>query len=140
MTSSQSCRDFVVEQLSGVRDLIPKAMFGGVGLYSGDVFFGILAREQLYLKVGDANRVAYERAGMAPFKPYADRPMTMHYWQVPASVLEDADELLRWARAAIAVAQTAPPARTRPVARRTAARRSGKAAVGKASGKQRRRG
>ena len=49
-------------------------MFGGVGLYSGDVFFGIVAADVLYFKVGDANRAEYEQSNAAPFAPYAGRP------------------------------------------------------------------
>ncbi len=120
MRSSESTRDFILEQLSGVRGLLPKAMFGGLGLYAGDIFFGIVARDGLYLKVDDSNRGAYEAAGMAPFKPYADRPMTMHYWQVPAGVLEDEAELLTWAKASIAVARAAPAKSKKAVARKVA--------------------
>ncbi len=119
---ANSSRDFILEQLSGVRDLLPKAMFGGLGLYSAGVFFGLVARDRLYLKVGQANRRRFEEAGSVPFKPYADRPMTMSYWEVPASVLEDADELLVWARTSIAVAQEAPPKPVRKRAARTGTR------------------
>ena len=108
MRSSAGSRDFILEQLSGVRALMPKAMFGGMGLYSAGAFFGLVARDRLYLKVNDSNRARFEQAGSVPFKPYADRPMTMSYWEVPPPVLEDAEELARWARAAIAVALAAP--------------------------------
>ncbi len=108
MRSSTGSRDFILEQLSGVRDLMPKAMFGGLGLYSAGAFFGLVARDRLYLKVNDSNRARFEQAGSAPFRPYAERPMTISYWEVPASVLEDAEELAGWARAAIAVALAAP--------------------------------
>ncbi len=64
-------------------------MFGGVGLYSDDTFFGILAADVLYFKVDDTNRRQYEQADSKPLKPYADRPMTMSYYDVPASVVED---------------------------------------------------
>ena len=82
-------------------------MFGGVGLYAGDVFFGILAADTLYLKVDDSNRAQYEAAGTTPFKPYADRPVTMAYYQVPAAVIEDGDQLAAWARASVRVAEHA---------------------------------
>ncbi len=95
---------FAVEQLRAMKGLRAKAMFGGVGLYAEDIFFGLLARDQLYLKVDDSNRAQYEAAGMAAFKPYADRPMVMSYYQVPVAVLEDADELARWARQSVRVA------------------------------------
>lgn len=80
-------------------------MFGGVGLYHDDVFFGILARDTLYLKVDESNRADYEAAGMAPFKPYADRGGTMRYYAVPLEVLESALELAAWARKAVAAAR-----------------------------------
>lgn len=116
MRSSDGMRAFILEQLSGVRDLRARAMFGGLGLYAGDAFFGLVARDALYLKVNDSNRGAYEDAGMAPFRLYADRPMTMGYWQVPAGVLEDTDDLLVWARTAIAVAQAVRVKPRRPAA------------------------
>ena len=96
---------FATEQLAGMKGLRPKAMFGGVGLYSEEIFFGLLARDRLYLKVDDSNRARYEDAGMTAFKPYADKPMLMPYFEVPVGVLEDAQELVRWARESVHVAR-----------------------------------
>jgi len=96
--------DFVLDQLGEIDALSARSMFGGTGLYSADVFFGIVFSDTLYLKVDAATRAAYVRAGMKPFKPYRDRPTTMRYYEVPARVLEDRDELTKWARQAIAVA------------------------------------
>src|SRR5918912_1531228 len=79
-------------------------MFGGVGLYCDGVFFGLIARDELYLKVDDTTRATFEAEGAKPFKPYADRPVTMQYYAVPISILESAPELVRWAERAIAVA------------------------------------
>ena len=108
MRVSDGFRAFILEQLAGIRGLHDRVMFGGIGLYDGDVFFGIVARDSLYLKVDDSTRGRYEAAGMTPFKPYADRPMTiMGYYEVPVRVLEDADELVRWARAATRVGSRA---------------------------------
>ena len=60
----------------------------------------------LFLKVDDSNRGQYEAAGMKAFRPYADKPMVMPYFQVPAAVLEDTGELVRWARQSVRVATT----------------------------------
>jgi DNA transformation protein len=79
-------------------------MFGGVGLYSRGLFFGIIAGETLYLKVDYATRGDYEACGMAPFKPYPNRSATMQYYAVPLSILESAFDLARWAKKAIRVA------------------------------------
>src|SRR6059058_3655459 len=102
---SDAFMSFVLDQLAEVGDVAPKAMFGGVGLYHRGVFFGILARDTLYLRVGDANRPDYERAKMKPFRPYPHRSGTMRYYAVPLDVLESPIELAAWARKAIAVAK-----------------------------------
>ena len=101
---SEAFTAFVLDQLAEVGEVTPKAMFGGVGLYCGGVFFGILARDVVYFKVGDANRADYERAGMQPFKPYADRSSTLKYYAVPVDVMESAPEFAAWARKAMAAA------------------------------------
>jgi DNA transformation protein len=104
-------RDFVLDQLTRVPQLKPKTMFGGVGLYSGERFFAILAADELFFKVDDGNRAAYEAAGSEPFRPVADRPVSMSYFRVPLEVLEDPAELVDWARAAIRAAEAAAAAR-----------------------------
>ena len=132
MRVSASFRDFVLDQLSGVDGLRAQAMFGGVGLYAEDVFFGILAADVLFFKVDDTNRREYETAGSSPFTPYADRAMTMPYYNVPIAVLEDAVALSEWAARALKVAQaakTSKAAKTRTrtkVATPAKARRSGR--------------
>ena len=109
MHVSASFREFVLDQLAGVDGLRARAMFGGVGLYAEEVFFGIVAADVLFFKVDDTNRREYEAAGSSPFKPYADRAMTMPYYNVPIVVLEDAVMLGEWAARAVAVAKTAKP-------------------------------
>ncbi len=96
-------RTFVLDQLDGL-DVMSKAMFGASGLYSRGVFFGIIARDTLYLKVGDANRADYEKAGAPAFTPYPGRPASRNYFAVPVDVLESAHELAAWVRKAIAAA------------------------------------
>jgi DNA transformation protein len=97
-------RSFILDQLEELGDVVARSMFGGVGLYFNGVFFGILARDTLYLRVGDANRADYERAKMGPFTPYPGRAGSGRYYAVPIAVLESAPELATWARKAIAVA------------------------------------
>ncbi len=117
MAVSASFLDFVIEQLAAVRDVHHKRMFGGVGLYAGDVFFAVIDNDTLFFKVDDATRPAYEAAGMGPFAPIPGSPPMRGYYQVPPSVLEDADALADWARDAI-TRPAVPRKRTRPKARR----------------------
>ena len=124
MRVSESFRDFALDQLSGL-DVRAQAMFGGIGLYTGDVFFGILAADELYFKVDETTRGGYEAVGGRLFKPYADRPMTMPYASVPAGVIEDAETLKSWARRSIAIAtatRKAKPPKKRPAARKSTGR------------------
>jgi DNA transformation protein and related proteins len=114
MRVSETFRDYVLEQLDGVEDLFSHAMFGGVGLYAGDVFFGLIAADRLYLKVDDTNRAQFERSGSQPFKPYPGRATTMGYYEVPVSVLEDGRTLVTWARQSIAIAERGKLKRAKP--------------------------
>jgi DNA transformation protein len=107
LASSTSFETFVLDQLSEIDDVRSKRMFGGIGLYCRDVFFGIIARDILYLKVDARTRVRYLASGSQPFKPYPGRSGTMQYYAVPVDVLESAPELARWAREAVAVAERA---------------------------------
>jgi DNA transformation protein len=107
LASSSGFETFVVDQLSELGEVTPRKMFGGVGLYYDALFFGIIARDELYLKVDDLTRGSFEAAGSTPFRPYGDRAGTMQYYGVPLGVLESAPELVRWARQALAAAARA---------------------------------
>ncbi len=123
MAVSDDYRDFVLEQLAPAGRVTPRAMFGGVGLYLDGLFFALIDDDTLYFKTDDSNRARYEQAGSKPFCPFPDRPdPPMAYWQVPAEVLEDPDQLAAWAREALAVA-LAKRAR-RPSRRRTGTARA----------------
>ena len=105
MAVSPDFRAFVEDQLGRVVPVRSRPMFGGLGLYSGDRFFGVVDDDVLYFKVDDDTRPRYRRRGMRPFEPMGT-PMN-GYWQVPAGVIEDAEELESWAREAIEVASRA---------------------------------
>jgi len=115
VTVSGGFRSFVLEQLGRVvRDVRGRSMFGGVGIYSGDVFFALIADDTLYFKVDDRTRPEFESRNMDPFRPYGPDGEVMQYYCVPAEVLEDTEALADWAERAIAVARRArkrPPRR-----------------------------
>jgi DNA transformation protein len=108
MSVSPSFRIFVLEQLgrSGVQ-VRGQSMFGGVGIYAGELFFALLADDTLYFKVDDSNRPDFEARGLRPFRPYGEGSEGMHYFRVPDDLLEDPEELRRWAEKAIGVARQA---------------------------------
>ena len=107
MAVTPEYRDFVLEQLGRVVPVTSRAMFGGVGIYSEGLFFGLMDNDTLYLKVHDGNRGAFEAAGTRPFDPYGDGQHIMQYYELPADLLEDADALRPWVAGAIDVARAA---------------------------------
>jgi DNA transformation protein len=107
MKVSDGFKTLVLDNLADLGDVTPRSMFGGVGLYCGGLFFGIMAADVLYLKVDDSNRRDYDRRGMQPLTPYVARPITMKYYAVPIDVVESPLELIQWARKAVAVAARA---------------------------------
>ena len=109
MTVGAAYLQYVLEQLARTGRVSSRRMFGAVGLYCDGVFFAVIDDDTLYFKVGDATRHEFESRGMKPFQPYADRPdVSMSYYTVPADVLDDAEELVAWARRAVAIAASAP--------------------------------
>jgi DNA transformation protein len=119
VTTNADYLAYVLDQLAGLEAVTSRRMFGGVGLYSNEFFFGLIADDVLYLRVDDSNRADYSTRGMAQFRPYADRPhVSMNYYEMPADVLEDAGELVTWARRSVAVAMKAPKAAAKAARRR----------------------
>lgn len=102
---ADSFKEFVLDQLSALPDVRARAMFGAHGLYQGDHFFAILDAGRLFFKTDATSEPAYPARGMAAFTYEAKgKTLTMSYHEVPPEVLEDAPELVRWARLASAIA------------------------------------
>lgn len=101
-------RELIEERLAAVAmaPIRTKSMFGGLGIYSGDLFFAVADDGCLYFKVDDTNRPDYEAAGMEPFNPM-NAPTPMSYWEVPKSVFDDPKELGVWMEKAVGVAERA---------------------------------
>src|ERR1700733_8817713 len=92
----------IVEKISrAVPGMRTRRMFGGVGLYSGEVFFALIAADVLYLKVDDESRADYVARGMEAFQPFADKPSMLSYYELPGDVLENVRRLRPWVEKAL---------------------------------------
>jgi DNA transformation protein len=130
MAVSSGYLQYVLEQLAGVARVTSRRMFGGIGLYSDGLFFGLIDNDTLFFKVNDSNRGDYLARNMAALRPFPDKPdLSMSYFEVPADALEDRDELAAWARKSVAVAAAAPKPRPRVAAKSRAAAAKVKRAV-----------
>ena len=107
MAVSDEFADYVIDQLSAWGNVSVRRMFGGAGLYCEGVMFGLIADDVAYLKVDDSNRKEFVKAGASPFNPYPDKVKTtvMSYYEIPADVLEDRDDLAVWAERSLAIAK-----------------------------------
>ena len=114
MSVSPSFRSFVLEQLARTTTVVRgRAMFGGVGIYSGELFFALIADDTLYFKVDDTNRPDFEARGMHPFRPMGAEGEVMQYYAVPEDLLEDPDSLRLWVERALAAARRKKAGRSR---------------------------
>jgi DNA transformation protein and related proteins len=104
MSVSDNYRTYIVEQLAALPALSARRMFGGIGLYSDAWFFALIDDDVLFFKVDDSNRDDYVSRGMKAFMPFPGQP-SLGYYQVPPEVIEEAEELARWARRAVEVAK-----------------------------------
>jgi DNA transformation protein len=105
---SPTFRTFVLEQLGRcVRSVHGRTMFGGVGIYAGELFFALIADDILYLKTDEQTRPEFERRGLDPFRPYGESGEVMQYYRVSEDILEDAEELRVWVDQAVEVARRA---------------------------------
>jgi DNA transformation protein and related proteins len=111
-----------LELLSPLGPARARRMFGGHGLYVGDLFVAIIADEVLYLKVDPATRPQFEAAGCTPFTYTGKgKPMTLPYWRVPDDAMESPEGMRPWAllalqaaRRSASAARPAPGGRSRP--------------------------
>jgi DNA transformation protein len=106
MTASAGFIDFLADILAPLGPISVRRMFGGAGIYCDAIVFAFVDDDTLYLKTNEAGRAAFEAEGMGPFTYMTkDGPgMLLSYWRAPERLLEDPDEMVAWARAALAVA------------------------------------
>ena len=102
-----------------------RRLFGGAGLFADSVIFGLVSGGQIYLKADAATAPAFEREGCAPFEygTKKGRRAVMSYWRLPDRLYDDPDELARWARQALAVAQRKAAAKPKARARKSRKKR-----------------
>ena len=75
-----------------------RRMFSGVGLFRGGVIFALVLRDTVHFRVDDGNRADYEAAGMEPFSySRSGRTVSIAYYEVPPDILDEGEDLTRWA-------------------------------------------
>jgi len=106
MVASDSFAEFLHEQLAPLGRLAMRRMFGKTGVFSDGVMFGMVADNTLYFRVDDDNRTVFAEAAAVPPLNYEKKGSTidLSFWRVPERLFDEPDELVTWARAALAAA------------------------------------
>jgi DNA transformation protein len=104
-------------------------MFSGFGISADGTNFALALRAGLYFRADEATIPQFEAEGSKPFQ-YQTKSKTVtvgSYWQLPARLFDDPEELAGWARAALAAAQRA-AVKKRPKAKKAVRKKSAKRA------------
>jgi len=127
-------RDFLIDLFSDFGPVTIRRMFSGFGISVDGVNFALALRAGLYFRADETTIPQFEAEGSKPFQ-YQTRAKTVtvnSYWQLPARLFDDSEDLSVWARAALAAAQRA-ALKKRPKARKVAKAATKMAAPGKAA-------
>jgi DNA transformation protein len=113
-------RDFLIDLFADFGPVAIRRMFSGYGISADGINFALALRGGLYFRADEQSIPRFEAEGSLPFS-YQTRAKTVtvnSYWQLPARLFDDSEELVDWARAALAAAQRA-ALRKRPKKRST---------------------
>src|ERR1043165_6324530 len=102
-------RDFLIDLFSHFGPVTIRRMFSGYGISADGTNFALALRSGLYFRADAATIPGFEAEGSQPFQ-YQTRTKTVtvaSYWQLPARLFDDPEELSEWASAALAAAQRA---------------------------------
>src|ERR1700676_1726984 len=114
-------RDFLIDLFADFGPVTIRRMFSGFGISADGTNFALAPRAGLYLRADDQTIPRFQAEGSKPFQ-YQTRAKTVtvnSYWELPARLFDDSEELADWARAALAAAQRAALGQ-RPKARKAA--------------------
>lgn len=130
-------RDFLIDLFADFGPVTIRRMFSGFGISADGTNFALALRSGLYFRADGASIPQFEAEGSKPFQ-YQTRAKTVtvnSYWELPARLFDDSEELGAWARTALAAAQRA-ALKKRPKARKAAKAGIEKVAVRKAVAKK----
>ena len=124
MVASDSFAQFLREQLAPLGRLTMRRMFGKTGVFCDGAMLGMVTENTLYFRVDDQNRAIFSEAESYPPLNYQKKgnAIDLAFWRVPERLFDEPDELIIWARAALAAAhrvaakreRTAPKRKSKP--------------------------
>lgn len=120
-------RNFLADLFAAFGPVILRRMFSGYGVSVDGINFALALRGSLYLRTSDATVPRFQAEGSRPFQYQARGKLITvgSYWELPARLYDDSEELSQWARdALVAAREAAASRRPRAVKSRKAGRTS----------------
>jgi DNA transformation protein and related proteins len=107
MVASDSFAEFLREQFAPLGRVTMRRMFGKTGVFCDGLMFGMVTDDTLYFRVDDHNRPAFKEAESSPPLNYKKKGRTidLSFWRAPERLWDEPDELVVWARTALAAAR-----------------------------------
>ncbi|MGY8705205.1 TfoX/Sxy family protein [Bradyrhizobium sp. 18BD] len=102
-------REFLIDLFADFGPVTIRKMFSGYGISADGINFALSLRAGLFFRADEVTIPDFEAEGSKPFQ-YSTRAKTVlvnSYWELPARLFDDSQELAQWARAALAAAQRA---------------------------------
>lgn len=120
MVASDRFAEFLREQLAPLGRVTTRRMFSKTGVFRSGLMFGMVTNDTPYFRVDEYNRAVFKEAEFAPPLSYEKkgRAIDLAFWRVPERLLDEPEELVAWARAALAGARRVAAKRERAAPRR----------------------
>jgi len=120
VVASDSFGEFLREQLAPLGHVTLRRMFGKTGVFCDGLMLGMVRDDALYFRVDDENRTTFREAESFPPLNYEKKGGTIDlaFWRAPERLFDEPDDLLAWARAALAAARRVATKRERTAPRR----------------------
>src|SRR5882724_7286712 len=120
MVASDSFAEFLREQFAPLGHITVRRMFGKTGVFCDGLMLGMVRDNTLYFRVDDDNRAVFKEAESFPPLNYVKKGGTidLSFWRAPERLFDEPDELVTWARAALAAARRVAAKRDRMAPRR----------------------
>lgn len=102
-------REFLIDLFADFGPVTIRKMFSGYGISADGINFALALRAGLFFRADEVTIPDFEAEGSKPFQ-YSTRAKTVtvnSYWELPARLFDDSEDLVQWARAALAAAQRA---------------------------------
>jgi DNA transformation protein len=120
MVASDRFAEFLRDQLAPLGRIAMRRMFGKTGVFCDGFMLGMVRDNTLYFRVDDDNRTAFKETESFPPLDYQKKGGTidLSFWRAPERLFDEPDDLVIWARAALAAARRVAAKRERTARKR----------------------